>query len=287
MITPVSDLRNAPITRLVNLEDIDFDREFAKNRLRGGAGDRLVASIRNVGVLQPPIVIETDDGRLRAIAGHRRLIASQQAGMRMISVVIINTDRPRLTFLLENSHREDLSPFELATTLAELKNEGAYTDAQLADLLGKKRTTITQLLNVNSIGQVARATLSLLDRPPSLGLLIELSQASEADQPRLAELIKNGAPRRLLRFAKTMAKSATRASPDKGFLEMAAKVPRELGDKLLSQIPGGASANDIAHLRELREELEACIKVVDGLLSTSPRAPSSECPPADMLNAIH
>ena len=139
----------------------------------------LAASIKEVGVMQPPVVREIGDGRYELIMGERRLRASKLAGLKTIPVILrASTDNEMLReALLENIHRSQLNPLEEGAAYQNLLNDFGYTHDELAIKVGKSRPTITntlRLLNlpasvqrkvaagVLSAGH-ARALLSLTD----------------------------------------------------------------------------------------------------------------------------
>ena len=139
----------------------------------------LAASIKEVGVMQPPVVRELPDGRYELIMGERRLRASKLAGLKTIPVILrASTDNEMLReALLENIHRSQLNPLEEAAAYQNLLNDFGYTHEELATKVGKSRPVITntlRLLNlpasvqrkvaagVISAGH-ARALLSLTD----------------------------------------------------------------------------------------------------------------------------
>ena len=141
--------------------------------------NELAASIKEVGVMQPPVVRETGDGRYELIMGERRLRASKLAGLKTIPVILrAAKDNEMLReALIENIHRSQLNPLEEAAAYQNLLNDFGYTHDELANKVGKSRPAITntlRLLNlpapvqrkvaagVLSAGH-ARALLSLVD----------------------------------------------------------------------------------------------------------------------------
>lgn len=139
----------------------------------------LAASIKEVGVMQPPVVREIGAGRYELIMGERRLRASKIAGLKTIPVILrASTDNEMLReALLENIHRSELNPLEEAAAYQNLLNDFGYTHEELAVKVGKSRPVITntlRLLNLPAsvqrrvaIGILsaghARALLSLTD----------------------------------------------------------------------------------------------------------------------------
>ena len=139
----------------------------------------LALSIKEVGLLQPPVVRSIGNGKYQLIMGERRYRASKLAGLKSIPVIVRQTPDDQLLreALVENIHRSQLNPLEEGAAYQQLLNDFGYTHDELADRLGKSRPAITntmRLLNlpasvqrrvaagVLSAGH-ARALLSLTD----------------------------------------------------------------------------------------------------------------------------
>ncbi|PLY16920.1 MAG: chromosome partitioning protein ParB [Sedimenticola sp.] len=115
----------------------------------------LADSIASQGVVQPIIVRPIDDKRYEIIAGERRWRAAQQAGLDEIPVVIRDVpDQTAMAMgLIENIQRDDLNPLEEATALHRLLNEFELTHQQIAQAVGKSRTTVTNLLRLLDLNE--------------------------------------------------------------------------------------------------------------------------------------
>ena len=110
----------------------------------------LADSIAAQGVVQPIVVRPIDDERYEIIAGERRWRAAQQAGLSEIPVVVRDVpDKTAMAMgLIENIQRDDLNPLEEASALHRLLNEFELTHQQIAQAVGKSRTTVTNLLRL-------------------------------------------------------------------------------------------------------------------------------------------
>ena len=110
----------------------------------------LADSIAAQGVIQPIVVRPIEDDRYEIIAGERRWRASQQAGLDEIPVVIRDvTEQTAMAMgLIENIQRDDLNPLEEADALHRLLNEFDLTHQQVAQAVGKSRTTVTNMLRL-------------------------------------------------------------------------------------------------------------------------------------------
>jgi len=118
----------------------------------------LEASIGSSGLLQPIVVRARGDGKWELVAGERRLRAVSRLGWTDIPAIVRDfDDRAMLTLaLVENLQRADLNPLEEAEGYQRLIDEFGLTQQQVADAVGKDRTTITNLLRVLTLQPAVR-----------------------------------------------------------------------------------------------------------------------------------
>jgi ParB family transcriptional regulator, chromosome partitioning protein len=121
----------------------------------------LAASIREIGVLQPVLVRPLADGTFELIAGERRWRAARRAGLAVIPAIVRTTDDQGSMerALIENLHRQDLTPLEEAAAYQQLIEDFQLTHEQVAGRVGKSRSAVTN-------------TLRLLSLPPSIQALL-------------------------------------------------------------------------------------------------------------------
>jgi ParB family chromosome partitioning protein len=117
----------------------------------------LALSIKEVGLLQPPVVRSIGNGKYQLIMGERRFRAAKLAGLKSIPVIIRQTSDDQLLreALVENIHRSQLNPLEEAAAYQQLLNDFGYTHDELALKLSKSRPVITN-------------TMRLLNLPPAV-----------------------------------------------------------------------------------------------------------------------
>jgi ParB family chromosome partitioning protein len=110
----------------------------------------LVTSIKEVGLLQPIVVRQTDPGRYELIMGERRLRASREAGLKVIPAIVRATEDEQLLLdaLLENLHRAQLNPLEEAFAYDQLLKDFNCTHDQLADRIGRSRPQVSNTLRL-------------------------------------------------------------------------------------------------------------------------------------------
>jgi ParB family chromosome partitioning protein len=110
----------------------------------------LAASIREVGILQPIVVRKSGDRAYEVVAGERRLRAAKVAGLATVPVVVRDTDDSDLLreALIENIHRQDLGPIELAEAFRSLLEELGLKQEELADRVGVSRSHIANTIRL-------------------------------------------------------------------------------------------------------------------------------------------
>jgi ParB family chromosome partitioning protein len=110
----------------------------------------LVASIREIGLLQPIVVRETAPDRYELVAGERRLRASRAAGLQAVPAIIRHTDDDDMLrdALLENLHRADLNPLEEAAAYEQLLKDFGCTHDELARRVARSRPQVSNTLRL-------------------------------------------------------------------------------------------------------------------------------------------
>ena len=139
--------------------------------------NELIASIKSIGILQPPVVRKVGEGRYELIMGERRFRAAKAAGLTSIPVIIRQTPDNELLreALIENIHRSNLNPLEEGAAYAQLLSDFGCTHDELAIKLGRSRPLISntiRLLNLPEAVQrrVAAGVLSAGHARALLGL---------------------------------------------------------------------------------------------------------------------
>jgi ParB family transcriptional regulator, chromosome partitioning protein len=122
--------------------------------------EELAQSIRANGIIQP-IVVRKVEGGYEIVAGERRWRASQRAGLLKVPVVVRDVPDERLlaVALIENIQREDLNPIEEAHAYRRLADEYQLTQEQIADAVGKDRSSIANYVRLLKLPQEVRASV--------------------------------------------------------------------------------------------------------------------------------
>lgn len=232
--------------------------------------DELVASLREHGMVQPLVVRPAKrPGEYVLVAGERRWRAAQRAGIHEVPVVIRElSDRDAYEIaLVENLQREDLNPVEEAEAFAHLIEEHGYSQEQLAQRVGKDRSTIANSLRLLKLPEPARR--ALISGAISAGharALLALDKP-RALQQALRATIQRGLS---VRQAEGLVKSLARApagsaapAPDKSanLRDLEQRLMRALKTRVhVSHKKGGAGRIEIAY--SSLDELDRLLKVL-------------------------
>jgi ParB family chromosome partitioning protein len=122
--------------------------------------EELSRSIKSNGIIQPIVVRRVDSG-YEIIAGERRWRAAQRAGLLKVPVVVRDIPEHKLleAALIENIQREDLNPIEEAHAYRRLTDDFHLTQEQIADAVGKDRSSVANFLRLLKLPQEVRASL--------------------------------------------------------------------------------------------------------------------------------
>ena len=231
----------------------------------------LVASIKEIGILQPPVVRQTSPGRYELIMGERRFRAAKLAGLRSIPVIIRQTPDNELLreAIIENIHRSQLNPLEEAAAYTQLLQDFNCTHDELAQKLGRSRPLISntmRLLNLPASVQsrVASGVISAGHARALLGL------ENEAEIDRLAKrIVAEGLSVRAVEeiIAATSPKAASKTKKKSGGTSPEVnEIAERLGDHLDTRvkIKGGKTKGEISIEFSGYADLARIVKKIEG-----------------------
>jgi len=134
----------------IPLSQIEANPEQPRHDFDDNALSELAASVKMHDIIQPITVTQTAAGKYRIIAGERRFRAAKIAGLADIPVYIRDVKDSKILelALLENLQREDLNAIEIALSYRQLMEELDYTQDQLAERMGKERSTVTNYIRL-------------------------------------------------------------------------------------------------------------------------------------------
>ncbi|MBC7421073.1 MAG: ParB/RepB/Spo0J family partition protein [Bdellovibrio sp.] len=241
---------NTPVTKTTEVEKENRIWNIAIDKLTPGAYqprknfdkaalEELAVSIKQNGIIQPITVRKRASGGYEIIAGERRWRAAQIAGLHEIAAIIKQaTDKEALQLaLIENVQREDLDPIEEADSYQRLMQEFTLSQQEVADKVGKERSTVANSLRLLalpselkdmlvqkqiSVGH-AKALLSLTDKARQIGLAKKAYEKSLSVRAIEAEI----------KGMHTAAVAGKAAASGGGInIDIASKLANELADQL-------------------------------------------------------
>jgi ParB family chromosome partitioning protein len=140
--------------------------------------EELTASVKRVGIIQPLLFrVDADSSNLILVAGERRFRAAQLAGLATVPGICMEGN-PSEIALVENLLRQDLTSVEEAEALQRLKEEQQYTDEQLSGVIGKARTTLSDIMLINRLPPEIRDECRG-DQKISKSVLIEIARKKQ------------------------------------------------------------------------------------------------------------
>ena len=182
-------------TNKISIKDINRNKLQPRKYIDKSSLEELTNSIKEQGVIQP-IVVRPDkssEGKYEIVAGERRWLASQNAGLHEVPVVILNIDDVKsLEFaIVENVQRQDLNPIEEARGYQRLINDFNYNQEKLSQFIGKSRSYIANSLRLLSLPEevllmVEQGNLSAGHARSLIGLVNSVDIAKKIIQKKLS-----------------------------------------------------------------------------------------------------
>jgi ParB family transcriptional regulator, chromosome partitioning protein len=182
----------APIGRMIPIDKLTPNP--GQPRVEIGDLSELIASIKEVGVLEPLLVRPSEVGRFMIISGERRFRASVEAGLTELPCIEMDVDDRVVAeiSLIENLQRKDLNSFEEADGYKALADKFGYTHEEIAKKIGKSRTSITESLALAAIPEEIRDLCRRADITSKSTLLQVVRQPTVEDMQDFVGRIEAG-----------------------------------------------------------------------------------------------
>jgi len=228
----------------------------------------LMVSIKEIGILQPPVVREVSGGRYELIMGERRYRAAKAVGLKTIPVIIRQTlDNELLReALIENIHRSQLNPLEEGAAYAQLLSDFNCTHEELATKLGRSRPHLSNTMRLLTLPQAVqkRVAMGIISAGHARALL-GLTDAAEIEKLANRIIAENLSVRSVEEIIATggSGKKSTKRKTNKGNPELN-EIAEELGDHLDTRvkIEGSAKKGKIVIEYSGGEDLQRIIKEI-------------------------
>ena len=235
----------------------------------------LMVSIKEIGILQPPVVREVSGGRYELIMGERRYRAAKAVGLKTIPVIIRQTPDNELLreALIENIHRSQLNPLEEGAAYAQLLSDFNCTHEELATKLGRSRPHLSNTMRLLTLPQAVqkRVALEIISAGHARALL-GLTDAAEIEKLANRIVAENLSVRSVEEIIATggSGKKTTKRKTRKGNPELN-EIAEELGDYLDTRvkIEGTAGKGKIVIEYSGGEDLQRIIKEIKSQLLLS------------------
>ncbi|MFY8274597.1 ParB/RepB/Spo0J family partition protein [Pseudoalteromonas sp. SSDWG2] len=235
--------------------------------------EELASSIRAQGIIQPIVVRQVDENKYEIIAGERRWRAAQLAKLDVVPCLIkdVPDEAAVAIALIENIQREDLNAMEEAIALERLIEEFALTHQQVADAVGKSRTTVTNLLRLNNLNDDVKIMLEHGDIEMGharclLALSGELQ--SEAARTAVAKALTVRETEKLVRSILEPAEQPQKKEKDPDVKQLEQKLQDNLGAKVEINYNQKGKGKLVISYTNL-DELEGILERIDPQLNQS------------------
>ena len=228
----------------------------------------LMVSIKEIGILQPPVVREVSGGRYELIMGERRYRAAKAVGLKTIPVIIRQTPDNELLreALIENIHRSQLNPLEEGAAYAQLLSDFNCTHEELAAKLGRSRPHLSNTMRLLTLPQAVqkRVALGIISAGHARALL-GLTDAAEIEKLANRIVAENLSVRSVEEIIATggSGKKSTKRKSRSGNPELN-EIAEELGDYLDTRvkIEGSAGKGKIVIEYSGGQDLQRIIKEI-------------------------
>ena len=173
---------------MIPLNDLLPDPDQPRKYIDPVALDELTESIRQQGILQPPLFRREAGGLLYIVAGERRCIAARKAGLTVIPAIYKENVNYTEISLIENITRSDLNPIEEAEAFDRLLKDHKYLQDDLVRIFNKSKATISETLSLNRLPKEIRDECR---RDPSVpkNVLVKIARKKQ-DRSMLKEYLK-------------------------------------------------------------------------------------------------
>jgi ParB family transcriptional regulator, chromosome partitioning protein len=160
-VIPADPALKANIVLDIPVAHIRANPSQPRKEFRDESLDELADSIKKHGLIQPITVRYLGEKRFELISGERRLRASKLAGIESIPGFIREADDEEILTLaiIENIQREDLTPLEVALGYQRMMDELGLTQMEVAEKVGKNRTTVTNMVRLLNLPDFIQAAL--------------------------------------------------------------------------------------------------------------------------------
>jgi ParB family chromosome partitioning protein len=176
--------------RLIDIERINPDPNQPRKTFEKRTLESLAESIREIGEIIDPLTVAYDEREnvFRIISGERRYRAATMVGLERLPCIIKEVDQKKtlLLQLITNLQREDITPLEESAGIRSLIGRFNYSQADVAKLLNKSQSYISQILGLERLSQPAREILQTSE----VAKEVQIQASKEKDPGKQSEILK-------------------------------------------------------------------------------------------------
>ena len=206
----IGDTKTVSKNNKISVSDLIRNRYQPRKTLDEKSLEELTNSIKSRGIIQPIIARLSIDNKFEIIAGERRWLAAQRAGLHEVPVVVVDADdKKALEFgIVENVQRHDLNSIEEAEGYKRLIDEFSYDQEQVAKFIGKSRSHITNSLRLLTLSNYITDLIKTNKITPGHAkILVGLGNSDQIAKKIVKKNLSVRQTENLVRFYKSRSKS--------------------------------------------------------------------------------
>jgi ParB family chromosome partitioning protein len=257
--------------RVIPIDDIEPGRYQPRTHHAPDALAELAESIRSQGIMQPVLLRPLAGNRYELIAGERRWRAARMAGLESVPALVreVPDQQALAAALVENIQREDLNALEEASGIQRLAQEFGLTHQRIAEILGRSRATVTNLLRLLELAPPVRELLAQgkLDMGHARALLalpllrqVELARAAVDHQWSVRDI-----ERRVADAMKRSPGAAAARRVDRDVARLEEELSSRLGTEVRIKARGKGSSGTLSINYRSLDQLQTFIDKLGGL----------------------
>ena len=206
----IGDTKTVSKNNKISVSDLIRNRYQPRKTFDEDSLEELTNSIKSRGIIQPIIARPSSENKYEIIAGERRWLAAQRAGLHEVPVVVVDADdKKALEFgIVENVQRHDLNSIEEAEGYKRLIEEFGYDQEQVAKFIGKSRSHITNSLRLLTLSNyIADLIKTNTISPGHAKILVGLSNSDQIAKKIVKKNLSVRQTENLVRLYKSPSKS--------------------------------------------------------------------------------
>ena len=206
----IGDTKTVSKNNKISVSDLIRNRYQPRKTFDEESLEELTNSIKSRGIIQPIIVRTSNENKYEIIAGERRWLAAQRAGLHEVPVVVVEADdKKALEFgIVENVQRHDLNSIEEAEGYKRLIDEFSYDQEQVAKFIGKSRSHITNSLRLLTLSNYITDLIKTNKITPGHAkILVGLGNSDQIAKKIVKKNLSVRQTENLVRFYKSPSKS--------------------------------------------------------------------------------